>query len=79
MCLEASFSLFYRDALNLQPPKIYAAQRCPAVFRFDSPPIVITAPCDAPFSIPLYQCAFCSITAPAHRSAQITRRQETST
>ncbi len=27
MCLEESFSLFYRDALNLQPPKIYAVQR----------------------------------------------------
>ncbi len=45
--------------------------RHPAVFRFHSPPAVITAQCDTPFNIPLYQCAFCSVTAHAHRKSRV--------
>ncbi len=59
---------FIRDAQNFRLPKIYAAPRRPAVFRF---PAVITTQCDALFNIPLYQCAFCSFTAHAHRKSRV--------
>ncbi len=53
----------YRDALNFRPPKTPHRQ---AVFRFHSPPAVITAPCDAPFNIPLYQYS-----SHAHRKSRV--------
>ncbi len=65
MCFEESFSPFTRDALNFRPPKINAVPHR----SFHSPPDVITAPCDAPFNILLYECAFCSFNAHAHRKS----------
>ncbi len=44
----------------------YMPRRTTSVFRFAA---VITAQCDARFNIPLYQCAFCSVTAHAHRKS----------
>ncbi len=44
----------------------YMPRHTASVFRFAA---VITAQCDAPFNIPLYQCAFCSVTAHAHRKS----------
>ncbi len=58
MCLEESFSPFTRDAAE------NICRTAPPLFRF---PAVITAQCDAPFNIPLYQCAFCSVSAHAHQ------------
>ncbi len=79
MYFEELFSPFTRDALNFRPLKIYATQHRPAVFRFHSPPAIITAPCDAPFNIPCYHCALCTFTAHAKaKYAQIMRRQEIS-
>ncbi len=49
----------------------YKPHRTAAVFSFYSPPAIITAPCDAPFNIPLYQCAFCYVTAQAHRKSRV--------
>ncbi len=52
----------------------HTAQQCSSGY---SPPAVITAPCDAPFNIPLYHSAQLPLRLTGKaESAQITRRQE---
>ncbi len=68
MCLEESFSPFYRDALNFRPPRIYAVpHRLSVQVSLSSLRRVRLAP----FNIPLYQCAFCSVTAHAQLEKQL--------
>ncbi len=67
MWLKESFCPFTRDALNFGHRKYMprrTGQQCSGF-------TLITAPRDAPFNIPLYQCAFCSVTAHAPRKSRV--------